>query len=264
MDFGSVRKAAKDITEIATQNDGLDVLVNNAGIMAHNDSRTAEGFDVQMHTNHLSHFLLTSLLYPSLETAACTRGEARIVSHSSSARFFPSKDLEEKYFVKSDAGSLGGDSVLKDMFGFGGPATRYHMSKLSNSCFAIALHHKLQARHSKVMSMAADPGVASSGLATSASSGDGALQGWLVNLLGSSAQSPADGCLPAAMCAFSPQALSGDLYKPRFGTSGAPLKSIEEASDVDRKAHERLTLTKANQENVWKWSEDALGIKFEV
>ena len=53
-----------------------DVLMNNAGVMGIPDTRTGDGFDVQMQTNHLSHFALTALLMPAMEAAADARGEA--------------------------------------------------------------------------------------------------------------------------------------------------------------------------------------------
>ena len=60
------------------------------------DKATTDGYDVQMQTNHLSHFLLSKELYPALKLAATTRGEARVVNHSSGARFMPgTRDLIE-------------------------------------------------------------------------------------------------------------------------------------------------------------------------
>ena len=55
--FESVRKAAKEVVKLCHK--GLDALCNNAGVMALKDIATSDGFDVQMQTNHLSHFLLT-------------------------------------------------------------------------------------------------------------------------------------------------------------------------------------------------------------
>ena len=55
--FKSVKKAAKTITDLCKE--GLDVLCNNAGVMALKDQPTIDGFDIQMQTNHLSHFLIT-------------------------------------------------------------------------------------------------------------------------------------------------------------------------------------------------------------
>ena len=90
--FDSVKTAFPKINEICS--DGLDVLCNNAGVMALKDKATIDGFDVQMQTNHLSHFLLTKLCMPLLEKASQLRDEARIVNHSSIARF-QTKDLKK-------------------------------------------------------------------------------------------------------------------------------------------------------------------------
>ena len=83
MDFGSVRAAAAAVRAATGE---LDVLCNNAGVMALEDKATKDGYDVQMQTNHLSHFLLTSEVWPLLQKAAELRGEARVVQHSSGAR----------------------------------------------------------------------------------------------------------------------------------------------------------------------------------
>ena len=84
-DFASVRQAAKKMTTLCAK--GLDVLCNNAGVMALADKGTIDGFDVQMQTNHLSHFLLTKQLMPYLQKSAAKNGEARVINHSSVARF---------------------------------------------------------------------------------------------------------------------------------------------------------------------------------
>ena len=83
-----------------------------------------------MQTNHLSHFLLTSLLMPSLEKAAALRGQARVVNHSSTARKLPATPLADTYLKKGD--SFGGDS-------FGARNNRYQQSKLANVVFTLAL-----------------------------------------------------------------------------------------------------------------------------
>ena len=71
---------------LTTEANDLDVLANNAGVMALQDKATTDGFDLQMQTNHLSHFLLAKELYPAVKAAAAARGEARIVHHSSISR----------------------------------------------------------------------------------------------------------------------------------------------------------------------------------
>ena len=117
--FASVVKAAAEVNVLAAQYGGLDGLINNAGVMAVPDKRTADGYDVQMQTNHLSHFLLTNLVMSSLEAAADARGEARIVQHSSGARgMLPgmaeaghSGMLEAKYMQQCEPGTLGGNEL---------------------------------------------------------------------------------------------------------------------------------------------------------
>jgi len=113
--FNSVREAAKQLLN-ETRANGLDVICNNAGVMALEDKATEDGYDVQMQTNHLSHFLLNKEIFPSLLKAVELRGEARIVNHSSLARKGPGGILQAKYFGKN-GGNLGGNG--SSMF-FGG------------------------------------------------------------------------------------------------------------------------------------------------
>ena len=114
--FASVRDAAAEVRVAAA--DGLDCLCNNAGVMALKDEATVDGYDVQMQTNHLGHFLLTCELMPLLEKAAARRGEARVVNHTSDARKMAWRleeaDLEQR------GGELGGDAVgvLSNATGF--------------------------------------------------------------------------------------------------------------------------------------------------
>ena len=84
--------------------------------MAFPDLATDDGYDLQMQTNHLSHFLLTRLLFPLLETKAEAAGEARVVNHSSMAAWYPGTRLGERYLGKN-GGNLGGDvCFLVDIF----------------------------------------------------------------------------------------------------------------------------------------------------
>merc|ERR1719454_2525223 len=98
MSFAAVKETAQKLKE-ELGDSGLDVLCNNAGIMATKDEATVDGCDTQMQTNHLSHFLLTAELWPLLEKAAELRGEARVVNHSSMAR--KGKPLEAQYLGKN-------------------------------------------------------------------------------------------------------------------------------------------------------------------
>ena len=157
--FASVKKAAEEMAAKLGEV-GLDALVNNAGVMALADIATGDGYDVQMQTNHLSHFLLTREVWPLLEKAAEVRGEARVVNHSSLARM--GKVLDARY-LERNGGALGGNgnSML-----FGGARwLRYHQTKLANVVFTLALADKVAAAGtSKIVIACAAPGLAATNL----------------------------------------------------------------------------------------------------
>lgn len=283
--FASTRQAAETVKEIASAHGGLDVLLNNAGVMAVPDKRTVDGYDVQMQTNHLSHFLLTKILMPLLEQAAAARGEARVVQHSSGARAqaraAPGEDgnLLEKYFSKCEEGTLGGDG-LKFCF------ARYHQTKLANPVFMMALHKKLAARGSRVKSLCAEPGVAATELmpnlmAQHEAAGSGGAGICLLRTMFCcmsaagkvTPQSAADGACPLILAGFGPGVDSGDFYMPESMAGsmvvGSPVKCME-AGKATPKAdfqeqkfeHEKLTLSPENQALLWAKSEEAIGEKW--
>jgi len=276
--FDSVRAAAALAAEESAKRGGLDALLCNAGIMAVPDRRTKDGFDVQMQTNHLSHFLLSKLLMPSLEAAAAARGEARVVQHSSGARK-PNKrrpgsdDLVALYFEKVAVGTLGGD-------GLGACFGRYHQTKLANTTFAMALHMKLAAAGSKVKSVCAEPGVASTDLQKNTARPHSWLKqrvfgmvGVLMKCSGGHIQSAADGACSLIVAAFDERTTSGDMWMPsrhipgkKASVHGPPTKSIESGNPtttykwiVDKFESEALSLSASNQAIVWEASEKALG-----
>lgn len=139
-----------------------------------------------------------------------------------------------------------------------GPISRYHQSKLANSAFAMALHHKLADKKSNIKSVACEPGYSVTPLQTTSSH----LPGW-INWVPVSKQSAADGCLNAAMACFSPDASSGDMFVPESGLVGPPKKVIEAGAAV-KKGTETLTCDPENQFVVWEGCEKALGITFEI
>ena len=260
MSFDSVREAASKVqSNLGSQ--GLDVLALNAGVMALNDIRTSDGFDVQMHTNQLAHVLLLSKLMSQLETCAKQKGEARVVFHSSSARDFPYCDLDAKYFQKTEPDTLGGSHqwMVSEVSGLcGGPWTRYHMTKLANSAYAMKLHEELQSRGSKIKSLAVDPGYSSTELQrTSITQGN--MSNCMGNMLHGNSQSAADGSTPLAMACFSPEANSGDFYMPENGFTGRPIKSISAGVPVVS-GKEARTTNPVNKNLAWEQTHMALGI----
>lgn len=277
--FASVTRAAGEVQALAAGYGGLDGCINNAGVMALPDQRTPDGYDVQMQTNHLSHFLLTQLLLPSLEAAATARGEARVVQHSSGARrggFALDKEgmLQAKYLRPAPPGELGGDT--KDAC-----FDRYHQTKLANSVFAMALHDKLTAAGSKVKSLCAEPGVSATSLAASMSqahkqlkaAGPKAQKSERPGTAGGrppggfpGIQSAADGACSLIAAAFG-HAESGDFFMPkdlvenvtpvglpkRCMTAGQPTPVSERAAKNFE--YEKLTMEPANRQLLWAESE---------
>lgn len=124
----------------------LDILVNNAGVMAPpKRARTSDGFELQFGTNHLGHFVLTGLLLSALLESR----QGRVVT------------------VASIAHRGGGADVVDGNAGPGYDAQRsYSNSKLANLLFADELDRQFRAHDVPLVSTAAHPGVAATGLAT--------------------------------------------------------------------------------------------------
>ena len=224
---------------------GLDVLLNNAGVMALRDEATGDGFDIQMQTNHLSHFLLTSEVLPLLELAANKNGQARVVNMTSIARNqgFP---LQEKYFQKN-GGNLGGNWACC----FGGPNwARYSQTKSANLAFTYALKDKL-GQDSKIKVLAAHPGVCATNMQVT-SNKHGGMSGCLSKL--SVNMSAEDGAQGALTCVLGADVKTGEFYGPGPGAMAmsGPARLLAEDVNADTNARELL----------WKVSEEAIGKSF--
>jgi NAD(P)-dependent dehydrogenase (short-subunit alcohol dehydrogenase family) len=121
----------------------LDLLINNAGVMAAPYAKTADGFELQLGTNHLGHFALTGLLLDRLLATP----RARVVTVSSTAHKFGSMrfdDLQSERSYRRWAA--------------------YGQSKLANLLFALELDRRLQATDADLLSVAAHPGYAATNL----------------------------------------------------------------------------------------------------
>jgi NAD(P)-dependent dehydrogenase (short-subunit alcohol dehydrogenase family) len=118
----------------------LDVLVNNAGVMAVPEGRTADGFELQLGTNHLAHFALTGLLLPAITD--------RVVTVSSGAHRMGRIDLDDLNWERRRYRRW--------------PA--YGQSKLANLLFTMELQRRLDEAGSPVRALAAHPGWAATNL----------------------------------------------------------------------------------------------------
>jgi NAD(P)-dependent dehydrogenase (short-subunit alcohol dehydrogenase family) len=124
--FASIKKGAADFL---SQTSTLNVLVNNAGVMACPEGKTVDGFETQFGTNHLGHFLLFTLLKPALLAAATPEHPSRIISVSSTGHRNPKAlDFENLDFSKSPYH----------------PVMAYGNSKLANIYFANELTRRFQ------------------------------------------------------------------------------------------------------------------------
>ncbi len=238
-DFQSVREATETIK---SKYDVIDVLVNNAGVMALKDMATKDGYDVQIQTNCISHFLITNELFPLLKKS----GQARIVNHSSMARL--GRPLEEAYFGKN-GGNLGGDGTEEENLRFSGPRwQRYHQTKLANCAFTYGLKQKLEANNiTNILPLLAHPGLALTNLQVTTAA-DGGMDGnaEFMNM----AQSAEDGAAGIIRAAMDPNAKSGDFYGP----SGQGWQGFPELLTP-----EELLYDDANIRINWEGCEKAVG-----
>ncbi|MEQ3550282.1 oxidoreductase [Pseudonocardia nematodicida] len=144
-DLDSVRSAAAEIRE--RTGDRLDVLVNNAGVAMGPRAETADGFELQIGTNHLGPAALTWLLMPSLRDADPDQ-PARVVTTSSLGHRMARLDLSDLYWTRRRYS----------------PVAAYGASKLANLLFAAELDRRLRLSGDPVLSVAAHPGMTESSL----------------------------------------------------------------------------------------------------
>ena len=201
----------------------LDLLINNAGVMALPTRQlTADGFELQIGTNHLGHFALTGLLLPAIFTAP----SARIVTVSSIAHCGGSIRFDDLNWTHDYK-----------------PWPAYRQTKLANLYFAFELDHRLRAAHPKVASIAVHPGVSNTNLFAAGPGQKKNLQGILapffISIIGQSEQ---QGALPTLYGATAPEARSGHFYGPHGFREmrGYPIEVRAEAQAYDESVAARL------------------------
>lgn len=241
--FKSVRLAVESIT---ARYESIDVLVNNAGVMALRDESTEDGYDVQMQTNVISHFLITKELFPLLRKS----GEARIVNHTSMARL--GGPLVSDYFEKK-GGDLGGNGTEQENASFQGPRwERYHQTKLANCAFTYGLKQKLEeANITNVIPLLAHPGLARTNLQVTTAA-DGGMDGNAEFM--AMAQSAEDGAAGIIRAAMDPNVNPGDF----FGPSGQGWKGFPGLLTP-----ESILLDESNIRINWAGCEKAVG-RFDI
>ncbi len=233
-DLASVRRFTAAFLE---RHAALDLLINNAGVMALPYSRTADGFEMQFGTNHLGHFALTSLLLPAVLAAPA----GRVVTVSSVVHW---------------VGKIAFDN-LDGSRGYN-PWVAYGQSKLANLLFARQLQRRLAAAGAAALSLSCHPGYAATNLQSAGPQARGSQLGLRLNELGNRlfAQSAAMGALPTLYAATAPEARGGDYIGPQsnLGQGGYPGR----ASSSPR-AHDATVAVR-----LWRVSEDLTGASYDA
>jgi NAD(P)-dependent dehydrogenase (short-subunit alcohol dehydrogenase family) len=229
----SVRAAAG---QIMAAHASIDLLVNNAGVMATSEAKTVDGFELQLGVDHLGHWSLTALLLPALLRA---RG-ARIVTVTSSAHHM----------------GRAIDPANPHLAGRYRPWRAYGQAKLANFHFGLGLQRELEKAGASAASLIAHPGLSNTDLQTVSvqASGGGASQRFFLFLGHHTGISPADGALSQLRAATDPAAKGGEFYGPLWVNSGPPVR---------KPVLRRLGLDKAIA-TLWAVSERETGVAIDV
>jgi NAD(P)-dependent dehydrogenase (short-subunit alcohol dehydrogenase family) len=231
LDLASLKSIEAFAAKMATARPRVHGLINNAGVMATPPKKTADGFELQLGTNHLGHFALTLRLLPLLEQSAAPR----VVTVSS--------EMHKRGNLRFD------DLMLEKSYA---PWNAYGNSKLANLLFTYELARKLAAAGKKTLSVAAHPGYAATNLQGSTESAFMTFMMGIGNAV--LAQSAAMGALPQLLAATGADVKSGDFFGPGgfMGMKGHPVKVESNARSKDTAAAEQL----------WKVSEQLTGVVF--
>jgi NAD(P)-dependent dehydrogenase (short-subunit alcohol dehydrogenase family) len=229
--LASVRAAAEQVLASGR----LDVLMNNAGVMATPRGRTVDGFETQIGTNHLGHFALTGLLLPLLLQSA----DGRVVTVASGAHRMGRLDVDDLNFERRRYE----------------PWTAYGQSKLANLLFTAELARRLHVVGATVRAVAAHPGWTATNLQLAgpavAQNPVGRAGTRLMNRL--VGQRPEQGALPQLYAATMPDVRSGDY----FGPDGI----AELRGGPTRVAMSEQARDSALAQRLWTMSEQLTGVR---
>lgn len=228
-DLSSVRAFAETYPH-----ERLDLLINNAGVMALPYGTTADGFERQFGVNHLGHFALTGLLLPKLRAASA----ARIVSVSSGLHVLSDVDLTD----------LNSERRYRRWIAYG-------RSKSANLLFIHELSRQLRSAGSDVVAAAAHPGYAATNLQTAGARMEGRRLAERIAELGNRvvAQPAESGALPTLYAATAPGVRPDSFTGPRIqGWRGAPTRSTRA----------KWTLNDTTSERLWVASEGLTGVRY--
>ena len=226
LDLASLKSVADCADRLSRTLPRIDLLINNAGVMAIPSRHvTEDAFEMQLGANYLGHFALTLQLLPLINAGQSPRVVTlSSLAHRSGRIHFDDLQFEKRY----------------------SPWVAYCQSKLATLLFSMELERRARVNNWKLMSNAAHPGFALTGLqSTGPSMGldrpsflERSTQ-WLAPFL---SQSAAAGALPTLYAATSPDAKGGTMYGPDgfYEMKGSPRKSKIAPSAFDQNVWRRL------------------------
>ena len=230
LDLGDLSAVAAAARTVLARHDRVDLLVNNAGVMAMPQRTTVDGFEMQFGVNHLGHWALTAHLLPALLRAPA----ARVVTVTSTARHRAQRLDPADPHMKRNYGAW----------------ASYARSKMANLHFGLGLQQRFSRASVRASSLVAHPGLTNTDLQARAVREGGA--GWVgaffEAMTARSGMSPFEGARPQLRAATDPRARGGELYAPRYGSHGPAVRRpilrrfrLQEQIDVLWQVSERET-----------------------
>jgi NAD(P)-dependent dehydrogenase (short-subunit alcohol dehydrogenase family) len=237
-DLASLDSVAAFADGVREDYDAIDVLCNNAGVMAIPRQETEDGFEKQLGVNHLGHFALTGYL---LDLLVASEGESRVVNHSSGAHTSGTVNFEDLQREQSY-----------------GKWEAYGQSKLANLLFAYELQRRLDdAGITDTLSVGCHPGYADTNLQFRGPEemGSRVRYGMMTVANALFGQSAQQGALPLLYAATAPDVAGGAYYGPGglLNMRGAPERQESNAASHDE----------ADAEQLWTVSEELTGVSYD-
>lgn len=231
LDLASLASVRAFAEKLNAEEPVLDLLVNNAGIMMTPAQKTADGFEMQLGTNHLGHFALTGLLLDALGKSS----DPRVVTVSS---------------IEHKPGHIRFDDLNSER-GYA-PRKAYQQSKMANAVFAIEFDRRLRAASSPILSVMAHPGYSATNLQSTGPTGAAAFVMKISNAV--VAQKPERGALPQLYAATAPNVEGGQFFGPSgFQEMRGDVTEVEAVPEAhDPEIGRRL----------WAVSEELTGVSF--
>jgi NAD(P)-dependent dehydrogenase (short-subunit alcohol dehydrogenase family) len=236
LDLGDLSVVAAAAEKVLAGHERVDLLVNNAGVMAMPQRTTVDGFEMQLGVDHLGHWAFTAHLLPALLTAPASR----VVTVTSTARH--------------RARSL--DPADPHMTRKYGAWAAYAQAKMANFHFGLGLQQQFSRAGVAAQSLIAHPGLSNTDLQARAvrEGGAGGVGAFFEALTARSGMTPFEGARPQLRAATDPRARGGELYAPRYGSHGPAVR---------RPILRRFDLQK-QIDVLWQVSERETGIALDV